>query len=150
MLVKMSVFNIELSTDINTIINDSINELTAENRNAINVVINEAHIQQQALEAAQKAKDDTESSKLKQMEIAFEELLSISAQSPNSFLSSQQILSIVTPNITNMISFVGKMRNWLIAQGKPYKLTSIKKGKEKGYRLDNTEQANNHTLTLDD
>lgn len=134
--VTISTIAVDLGASVESIINDDVTNLTANNKRDIDNVIKEAAAQQEAVIAAQAAKDQHELTKAKQLETLYQDLLTASAATDTSYLSSQAILAVCAPEMPNMISFVGRMRNWLKSTGKQQKLTSIKKGKEQGYRLD--------------
>jgi len=134
--VTISIIDVDLGSSVASIIQDDVTEITTENRRQIDEAIREAIAQQEADDAVKNAKQKQEDALKQRMEKLFTELLDASGQSPSSFLSSQTILSIAAPDMPNMISFVGKMRNWLKSNDKPYKLQSKKKGKEQGYRID--------------
>lgn len=133
---NISIIEVDLGQSVESIINDEVSELTADNTRQIDDVIKEAKAQQEAADAVRDAREKQEQAKIKVMEDLYQALLTASQANDSSSLSSQQILVLAAPQITNMISFVGRMRNWLIANKKPYKLSSVKKGKESGYRLD--------------
>lgn len=134
--VTISIIDVDLGSSVASIIQDDVTEITTENRRQIDDAIREAIAQQEADDAIKNAKLKQEDALKQRMEKLYAELLAASSQSTSSFLSSQTILSIAAPDMPNMISFVGKMRNWLKANDKPYKLASKKKGKEQGYRID--------------
>ncbi len=134
--VTISIIDVDLGSSVASIIQDDVTEITTENRRQIDEAIREAIAQQEADDAVKNAKQKQEDALKQRMETLFTELLTASSQSSSSFLSSQTILSIAAPDMPNMISFVGKMRNWLKSNDKPYKLASKKKGKEQGYRID--------------
>lgn len=134
--VTVSIIEVDLGATVESIIQSDVAEVTAENKRQIDEAIRQATIEQEAERAVQAAKQKKEDDQRQRMETLFQELLTASQQSDSSFLSSQRILSISAPDMPNMISFVGRMRNWLKANEKPYKLSSKKKGKDQGYRLD--------------
>lgn len=134
--VTIAIIEVDLGTTVESIIQSDVSEVTAENRRHIDEAIHQANVEQAALDAVKAAKQKQDDDQKQRLDTLYAELMTASQESATSFLSSQRILSIAAPDMPNMISFVGRMRNWLKATNKPYKLTSKKKGKDQGYRLD--------------
>lgn len=135
------IIEIDLGQSVESIIQEQVTEITADNLQAIQDTIKDAAAKQEAQQLAKSTQETSERMKNEGLQAVYDELVSISAQNNMAFMPGQQILTMCAPHVANMISFVGRMRNWLKSNDKPYKLTPMKKGKESGYRLDQTNEA---------
>lgn len=134
-IVKMLVFDVDLGMSIDSIIQQDVIELTADNKQHIDNIIAETTKQQQLIEDIKQTKAKKEQTSLQKLEELYNKILEHSNE-PDNFMPTKDIMVICIPEMPNTISFVGKMRNWITAQNKQHKLSQVKKGKITGYRLD--------------
>lgn len=132
--VNIMIIDIDLGRSVEDIIGDSITTITSENKNMIDEVIKEANLKQEAIAALAAQKEKAEQDRADMMQALYDAVSAASAD--GGFLPASDILAICAPEMPNMISFVGRMRNWLKANNKAEKLTQIKRAKASGYRLD--------------
>lgn len=129
-MAKVSIIEVDLGMTVESIITADLCKLTDDNVNKIGTVVAAAQATQNVI--AQRAlQDDAKSLKLSAI---YSELLK--SKNDNATVSSQRLLALAAPEMDNMISIVGSMRNWLKANDPQHKMVAIKKGKSQSYCLE--------------
>ena len=128
--IKITIIDVDLGISIDSIINDSVAVITDQNKAVISEVIAAAQVAEQA--KVEKVEKDNKRSEV--MQTIFDALSAASAN--KEALPCATILQLGGADMPNMISFAGRMRNWLKTNKPNYKLTSVKRGQTNGYMID--------------
>lgn len=125
-MAKVSIIEIELETSVESIINDDLNRITGDNRSRIDAAVAVAT----ATQTVARQKSQQEEAKANKLTVLHSRLTG------GATVSSQELLALAAPEMDNLISVVGSLRNWLETNDPQHKLSAVKKGKTKSYKLE--------------
>lgn len=127
---QVSIFDVNLGEDIDSIVRDNITAITKRNKEAIDSAIED-----------NKKLDCAKSNKVKQRAIikntitnVYEELLQ--ARTRGISMSTKNILAITQPHITSAIALFPKLRSFLKERGDEFRLITFKRSGETHLQLE--------------
>ena len=126
---KVTIIDINLGEDINSIIADDLGAITAKNQADIDAAIAESRQLNQIRESRQKAAESLGA----KVDAAFETI--VAADERGETVAATELLALVQPEITNMNSLVQRLKALLKSRNDPRKLANLRSGGATYYYL---------------